>query len=302
MAMDRMEELASEPLLVYQPDGRETINDARFFERVAWVRARDYPLAVAAGRAETTFFLPTQDRDAGNVEVVALKAFATAPFLCELRESTKRGGFALQNAPVHGSFIFGRRGGGVGGQPVRSIVCPSGVGLEVKITNRAASLSGNFYLEAEGRALTTRMPKKVRDAIWGAIERRATRPFWLTNDNTVVTLTASQQNVDIYMTVPPWCRIVGANLLARSQGHFSIEVYEHEGGQKLTAGGAIDSRLLCGDGGAPAAIHGLQVAEAEQRVHLRLNDLSGASNIVFLTFACVAEPASRGDDVRRGGA
>ena len=228
MAMDRMEELASEPLLVYQPDGRETINDARFFERVAWVRARDYPLAVAAGRAETTFFLPTQDRDAGNVEVVALKAFATAPFLCELRESTKRGGFALQNAPVHGSFIFGRRGGGVGGQPVRSIVCPSGVGLEVKITNRAASLSGNFYLEAEGRALTTRMPKKVRDA--------------------------------------------------------------------------IDSRLLCGDGGAPAAIHGLQVAEPEQRVHLRLNDLSGASNIVFLTFACVAEPASRGDDVRRGGA
>lgn len=300
MAMDKMEELAFEPLLVYQTDGRETINDARFYERTSWVRARDYPLAVAAGRAETTFFLPTQDRDAGNVEVVALKAFATVPFVCELRESAKRGGFALQNAPIHGAFVFGR--GGVGGQPVRSIICPSGVGLEAKITSRASSLSGNFYLEAEGRALTGRMPKKVRDAIWSAIERRSTRPFWLTNDNTSVTLSASQTNVDIYMTVPPWCRIIGANLVARSQGPFSLEIYEHEGGQRLTAGGAIDSRLLCGDGGAPAAIHGLQVAEPEQRVLLRLNDLSGASNLVFLTFICVAEPATRGDDVRRGGA
>jgi hypothetical protein len=276
-----------QPLLLCEEDGREVLNAGRAKERGIWLRARDYPLVVAAGASKTTFFIAAPAVDGGDAEIETLTAESNVPFLCELTDPANLGGLPYQNAPVHHNLMFGR-----GGRPfelARSILVPAAEGLKAEITSRASALASDIRLVAGGRWFPPGVPKKAREAVRQAFGARGSRPFWLTDDGAFVVLDADGED-EVIMTMPQGLRLVGASLMGESTGPFEAEVFDFENGNRFTMGGPIESSLLCGHGGAPCSIHGLLQVEPKQRVQVKLTDRSGASNVVFLAFHGPALP------------
>lgn len=278
---------ALRPLILTNERGQDVVNPARDGEASIWLTtANAFPMVVAAGQLLTDFWVAPRGKKSGDVEVNALAAYSNVPFVCRLKEPTEKGGWYYSNAPVHHNLMFGR-----GGKPfklLRPIYVDAGSFLEVEVTSRAVALSGNIRPVAQARWLMPQLPAGSREAIEQAADNRRSRPFWLTDDATVTTLTAGQTDKDIFMTMPAGMRLINAYLLVESNGPVSLDIYAYEQGFRFTQGGRIDSRIIGGNAAYPGELGGPIITEPSQRINVKATDLSGLANTVFCTFHGIA--------------
>jgi hypothetical protein len=280
------------PIIVSDETGRDRINPARMGETAIWLRAENYPLVVPIGQRMPTSWRPAQGVGAVSLtEISYLSAYSNVPFLCELREPSSRGGWEYQNAPIHHNLMFG-----AGPKPfklARSFLIPAEQSVEVNVTNRGVALAGSVELIAQGRWIRgldrgTILPSRQQQVVRAAHDARKSIPFWLTLDPTWITLAAGQTRAPVLMSMPTGLTLISGALLRWSQGPFAVDMYQYDGGDRLTYGGPIRSRLFGGDGPEPGLVPGANITKSTQRIIAYLDNLSGAQNTVFLTWHGVA--------------
>lgn len=251
-------------------------------ENAFFLHAYDNPLAVAVGVPKSTVFYNPQDgQGVGDMEIRELVAWGNVPFLVSLKELGGPAGVDLQNNPIHHGFVFG-----TGEAPLplaEPLYVPGGHALQALCQNLSSTLAASLKMAAKGRKFNVDLSETIRREVAAAYDRRGARPFWLTLDNTSVTLTSLQNRSQQYMTMPSGWHFCAKRLHVESTGPFTLDIYDREG-RRLTCDGPIDSRLLLTPGGVDVSVLGPLLTQPAQKLRFELTDISGAANTVYLTF------------------
>lgn len=274
------------PAAFVDAKGAVVLDRRKYGENAFFLHAFDNPLAVAVGTPKPTVFHNPKDGGgdgaAGDMEVRDLVAWGNVPFLVSLKELNGAGGLDLQNNPIHHGFVFG-----TAERPIplpEPIYLPAGMALQATCQNLSTALAASLKLAARGRKFNVELPGQYREAVAAGFEARQAKPFWLTLDDTTVTLTAGQSRVQKYLTMPAGWHFIARKIMVESTGPFSFDIYDHQTGRRLTWDGPIDSRLVAVPGGVDVQLPQPLVLEPNQKLRIEFTDLSSLTNVIYLTF------------------
>lgn len=266
------------PLVLVDRSGRQAINPDALGQNWFALPLDTSPLAVpASGEALSGWTIPEDSGYAGDFEVAGLVGYGVAPFTVELSlVGVEANAFA--NAPIHHSFCTGR-----GGLPcvfAETVLLEPNTTVTARVVNLSTVLQNSVRLVFVGRKLNSSMRPEERERIARFLLSRPSRPFWAVLDRGPVTLTAGQQRVESYITIPSGSHFTAESLLASSTGPFSVDIYDAQSGRQLTYG-AIDSRLITGFGGLPARTIGAPLIQPRRALRVYFTDLSGEGNTIY---------------------
>lgn len=204
-------------LVPYQ--GKSYINPRKRHQKQVWVSNPAGFQVPANQQLPTTLTAPRDQGRDGDVELWAIHATSTGRFAVqfELQAWDRR----LSNQPVESSLIFGASH--LPGRFLESIFIPSSSALKINCQD----LSGNANTIAlTGFGQQLQAPSRTLSEQARIAAKSYHHPFWLTWDaGAQIALTASQ-NVTRNMTVPGDAHFEAFGWVARSDGAFSLEVFE----------------------------------------------------------------------------
>lgn len=273
------------PLIIQEPKeqgGRRFINPEKVGESFFMLPATDSPLAIiAGGNGVTTFQVPEDPGHAGDFEIAGLVGRSNAPFTLQL-SLVGLDANALMSGPIHHNLCVG-----AGGFPFvfrETLLVKAGRTVQVTINNLSATLANNVRLAVVGRKFTSEMCAEDRQAKADWLDERPTRPYWLTLDQTSAALTGGGTNQQFFMTMPSGSHFLADDLMWEPQNPaVSMQIYDGQSGRELTMG-AIDGRLILGNGFTPARTLGAPILQPQRSLRFVFNELSGAANTIFISF------------------
>lgn len=275
------------PLVLVDKDGRSYINEERLGENYFVLRLNDYPFTVAASsQGFSGFSIPEGAGHSGDFEIFGLAGFSTAPFRIKFSDVGVAAG-EFMNQPIHHNHVFG-----LGGLPfvlAESIFEPAGRLIQVQVNNLSTNIENAVRLVAVGRQVNSEMDGEAAERRAAFLANRPTRPYWLTFDNSTisVTLSASATNTEAFMTMPSGSHFACDSIMVDSTGPFEFALFDGQSGRALTFGqggtGFVDSRILGGTGTLPAKMLGAPLLQPRRSIRILMNELTGASNVVHLT-------------------